>query len=173
MNNQYPKVYKNISKANFLNEDIKNKAVVIFMSEDNYKKEYKKYQDTYFETTFEKAKETDNKLFIHAKDVGLDWGFTETPNERMLDEINRFLLYNKDEEIISVCDAGVARSGFVTFLLDVKNNNLTDVERFETKQDIEFDSRKGRYITNPAFTWLLLNSDVLTKEEKGRLEEIK
>lgn len=167
----FPRTYTNIDKKTFLETNISNKACIVFYTDSKYENDYEKYPDHYFPNIRSKAiNESKDYLFIKAEDVGLNWGHENTPTMEQLGRIVSFLEKNKDNEILSVCDAGIARSGFVTFLLDVYNRSLPYLELFTGYEDNDFafrpvNSATRNYFTCEGFTRLLFDSRYLDKED--------
>lgn len=179
----YPTKYTNISKATFLKLDVSKCAIILFIPEDGYHDKPESYPEGYIPNLKKHAETAKAALYIPAEDVGSKWGKQfKRPKVHHLHQISQFLKKNADTPILAVCDAGVSRSGFVTFFLDIKNNNLKGV-----KYVLDYDgfdqhfvrgSLRGKswgsfYHTNPALTNYLLNSNLLTDSERKVIEQIK
>lgn len=173
----YPKNYENISKRLFLQTDLKDSACILFVPEDGYHNIPKDYPEGYIPTLKNHAKTAYDTLYIPAEDVGVNWGdeFKHATMDHLY-QINTFLQKNANKNIISVCDAGISRSGFITFLLDIKNNNLKYVTTYETKGEIIFTCENRpfnkTYLANSELTHHLLESNILTTIEKQKLKTI-
>lgn len=175
----YPTKYTNISKGSFLQiepEKLKNAALILFIPKDGYHNNKESYPEGYIPTLKAHAKHAKDVLYIEAEDVGLNWGdnFIK-PKVRHFHEIDSFLKKNAANPILAICDAGVSRSGFVSFYLDVKNNNLDHVGFCPYLDDIHFS--RGRkygtfYHTNPALTKYMMDSRLLTHSERKALEDM-
>mgnify|MGYP004597686091 CR=1 FL=1 len=175
----YPTRYTNISKRMFLETDVTPAAIILFIPEDGYHDQPEMYPDGYIPNLKAHAETAKDVLYIPAEDVGVNWGLNfKRPTAQHFEEINNFLKKNADNPILAVCDAGVSRSGFVTFFLDVKNDRLDGVSYSPdyTGFDPHFIRRSTEhgtfYHTNPALTKFMLESDVLTTKERKALAEI-
>lgn len=180
----YPTSYQNISKEVFITKDVSESACIIFFSKDNEGKYEEKSCNT--KTVKNHAIKAKDHLYIRCQDIGRNWpGQNEIPTIDDIYKINNFLLKNKDLNIYAVCDAGIARSGFVSFLLDIKNHNIDNVSPInpitEPYTDPEFKKNsfknhnplENRYITSPGLTELLLKSNILSRSELIELKKKK
>lgn len=175
----YPTKYSNISKKELMITDVKGKALIIFITDDLEDIDPVEYPDLYTPNVYKISEKADDSLFINAEDICL--GFSnkyKAPQLADFVNINNFLLKNHDKEIIAVCDAGIARSGFVTFFLDVKNNNIDDVsyqKDYNGGSIFSVGAKKmtsRKYFTNSALTDYMINSGVLTQEELNKINAI-
>lgn len=174
----YPSKYANIGKREFLNIDVSKAAIILFIPKDGYHDMPVEYPEGYIPTLKAHAQTAVDVLYIEAEDVGIKWGKNfATPKIRHLHEIDSFLKKNAGHPILAVCDAGVSRSGFVTFYLSVKNDKLEGVHySLESDgNDPHFirGSKYGKFFhTNPALTKYLLDSNLLTHSERAKLNTI-
>lgn len=175
----YPKKYKNISKKELMREDVHNKALIIFITDDLDTINPEEYPDLYTPNVIKISENSYDTLFVNAEDIckGLSKDY-RAPSETDFLNINNFLVRNSEKEIVAVCDAGISRSGFVTFFLDVKNDNIDDVsyQKDYNGGSIFSVGKRGtsyrRYLTNSALTDYLLSSNVLTPKELEKIEDI-
>lgn len=174
----YPTKYANIGKHEFLNTDVSTAAIILFIPKDGSHDMPESYPEGYIPTLKAHAETAVDVLYIEAEDVGTKWGKNFiAPKVRHLHEIDSFLKKNAGNPVLAVCDAGVSRSGFVTFYLSVKNDKLEGVH-FSLESDGDDPhfirgSKYGKFFhTNPALTKYLLDSNLLTHSERKKLNSI-
>lgn len=151
----YPTSYENISHDRFKTRKLTdNDAVILFASDDNVN-----HGLGGLIQTLSRLKDVKNKIVVWAEDLpykddsfkdNLDYmGNAPLFSVQQIRQINHFLQKNSDKHIIASCSAGVSRSGFVSLLLDIKNDRLDYVKRERGWQDNDTYSF-GRRKDNPA-----------------------
>lgn len=178
----YPTKYTNISKKTLMSANVKGKALIIFHTAELDSIDAERYPDLYTPNVRKLAEKAHDVLYIQAEDIPIGWSDkpeSETPTMADFLAINDFLLKNHDREIIAVCDAGIARSGFVTFFLDVMNDNFEGIGYMEDYDGgaIFVTGRRGigsrRYFTNSALTtYMICRLDIITIERLMKLRAI-
>lgn len=104
-----------------------------------------------------------DSLVIVAEDTDENIGEAiPAPTKEHFIAIDEFLKRNKDKGVFAVCDAGIARSGFVSWYLDMRNSNPRDWRDVGYdgsggfRKSTEFKSKEMRAITTPALTKIAL-----------------
>lgn len=150
--NIYPVVYNHLPKSQALTLDVSNKNVIMFMSDDSWQYNVEKAK-----VNLEIVASAKHGLLIYAEDIDFENGDIEelqsrfaSPNIYQMKQIDYFLRKYPDDELLAVCDAGLSRSGFVHWYLDVKSRNADGMTRI----DNHFINHKHRYVTNAEFTKL-------------------
>lgn len=171
----YPTNYNNISKEQMFLEDLKDKACVVFITNELNKINPTVFPDLYTPNVIRKLIESKDFLLIIAEDV--DDSYTEIlerPNIQQMYQIDDFLKRHSNDEILSICDAGIARSGFVTLWLDIVNRKDLDIIYNIGGKFPELTKRTkdSFYVSNPAYTKFLGGLDFLNEEEKEILKKL-
>lgn len=179
---KFPSSYKHVSHHELL-DNIKlsdNDALILFMGMDDVRWG----REEYFKL-LKLVKETTYSLLIFADDLPKETidttidGLVSLDNPSMpsyehVKQIVRFLLDNNDRNIVASCGAGISRSGWVSFFLDVKNGHYDSIRRFKSPVDWDYDSRKtdihNGYNANSAFTFYAYYNNIFTSDEKNRLK---
>lgn len=126
------------------------------------------------------AQQSKNVLVLSISDLGLTIGNKKfRPRLNHLNQIDAFLQENRHLPIISVCDAGVSRSGFISFYLDLKNKRWSHIQgqTEDFTNEIVFtrprQQFRNAYMTNPGLSTLLLQSQhLLTPTELNFLKSL-
>lgn len=168
VNKLYPVIYQNMGKSEFntLSKDItedKKVAIIMFVTPSNFA--YK--SETKLDSKMNVITENDTviamtnlikygaSLLVNAEDTYESIG-DSMPVATKSDVINidNFLLANADKEIWAVCDAGIARSGFICWYLDQVHEIKRDWKGLGDYDPYEYKSIHFHAITSPALTQL-------------------
>lgn len=163
---KYPTKYKNMSKANFLslcadNYRKDNVAVILFLTpgsltagSSSLDDEFNIVSNNDTVSCLAKLPQVSDSLIVNVEDT-FDYIGNAFPlaTKNSIVHIDNFLKLNNDKEVIAVCDAGVSRSGFVTWYLDRMNKVARD---WTELSPYEFKSKEMRAITSPLLTMFAL-----------------
>lgn len=162
----YPTKYKNMSKMNFLsfcadNYRKDNVAVILFLTpgslvsgSSSLDDEFNIVSNNETVNCLAKLPQVSDSLIINIEDT-FDYIGNAFPlaTKNNIIHIDTFLKLNYDKEVIAVCDAGVSRSGFITWYLDKMNKITRDWKKLSP---YEFKSQEMRAITSPLLTKLAI-----------------
>lgn len=182
---KYPTEYENIPHERFKTRKLTNNdAVILFASDDHVKNGLGSLLQT-----LGRLKDVDNKIVVWAEDLPYkgdsfkdDLGFIGNAplfSVQQVRQINYFLLNNSDKHIISTCGAGVSRSGFVSLLLDIKNDRLDYIRKERGWQDDDiysFGRRKDNpaglngYHANSQALYYAVSEGIITEDEFTKLK---
>lgn len=172
----YPTQYENIPKSKFMKSNLEGVACIIFTTPELEDVDPREFADLYTPHVRKHAESSDDYIFIVAEDLPL--GFSDNhkynlPKLEHVYKINEFLRKNYDKKIIAVCDAGISRSGFVSFMLDMKNHNYDKIAVMADYDGAWMFNRSRRvvtegniYLANSAYCGFLRESHILTIEEE-------
>lgn len=172
----YPTQYENISKSKFMKSNLEGVACVIFTTPELEDIDPKEFADLYTPYVRKHAESSDDYIFIVSEDLPL--GFSSNreyslPKLRHVYKIDEFLRKNCDKKILAVCDAGISRSGFVSFMLDMKNHNYDNIAVVADYDGAWMFNRSRRvategniYLANSAYCGFLRESQILTIAEE-------
>lgn len=175
---EYPTKYINMGKDSLIDfcrenasKDLSGTAIILFITPSNF------CFDTESSISENGNVSTNNStvhalsllsrfgdsLIINAEDIDEDIGDgMPAPRKVHFIAIDEFLKRNKDKGVFAVCDAGVARSGFVSWYLDMRNLNPRDWKNVGYdgskgfRKTVEFKSDEMRAITTPMLTEIAL-----------------
>lgn len=171
---KYPTCYEHLSKREFLMTDSKDSACIIFVPND------KGCDRQLDQAVIKHARQSKKVLVLAISDLGLTIGNKKfRPQLNHLNQIDDFLQENRQSPIIAVCDAGVSRSGFISFYLDLKNKSWSHIQGQIDEFTKEFIVTRPRrqfrkaYMTNPGLSTLLLqHPHLLTPTELNFLKSL-
>lgn len=126
----YPTQYENILKSKFIKYDLEGVACIIFTTPELEGVNPREFTDLYTLHVRKHSESSDDYIFIVAEDLPLGFGGSNKYNLPKLEhvyKIDELLRKNHDKKILSVYDAGISRSGFVSFMLDMKNHNYDKI----------------------------------------------
>lgn len=158
----YPKVYENISKKSFIKycENRMRKdhvAVILFVTPNSLSYGKSMMTDDFSIVTDNETLQAmvctqmvGASLIINVEDIDeyIGEAFPLASKDTVL-QIDDFLKRHHDKHILAVCDAGVARSGFVSWYLDKKNGITRDWVKIAKN---EYKSKHFFAITSPRLT---------------------
>lgn len=161
----YPKSYENMSKSTFLkfcqNRMRKDHiAVILFITPNSLIGKSMMTDDFSIVTDNDSLKAlvctqmVGASLVLNVEDLDEYIGEAfPLATDDTITQIDNFLLSHSDKHIIAVCDAGVSRSGFISWYLDMKNSISRD---WVPLNDFEYKSKYFSAITSPLLTKLAL-----------------
>ncbi|MDT9683438.1 hypothetical protein RND61_15420 [Streptomyces sp. TRM76323] len=181
---KFPTIYNNFSHSELLNgvEVTDDDALILFVSMDDIR-----WGKDNLRKLLNVALGAKNSLVIFADDLPKEVvSYTvdmlpsldnpSMPSEQHVKQIVRFLLDNPNKNIISSCSAGISRSGWVSFFLDVKNARFDSIKRFGESYLWSFDSKRtvvhNGYNANSAFTYYAIENGLFSDEEIRALREL-
>jgi hypothetical protein len=185
INTQYPTKYSHTRKSALTPELVADKTLIMFMSDDNW--QHGELSDNMHHLDMLRSAKQATVLYMDDIDVSVNNNPTDLSQETLdalardfnlasptlVEHFMRFLQKYPDDEVIFACDAGVSRSGFGHWFLDVKNGHFDGMKRMSGRRDTTFTRRteNGRigYIANAELVRLAM--PYLTDNEKQQLLE--
>lgn len=184
-NPQYPTKYRHMRKSALTPKLVADKTLIMFMSDDNW--QHGKLADNMYHLEMLRSAKHATVLYMDDIDVSVNNNPTNLSQETLdtlardfnlaspalVEHFMRFLQKYPNDEVIFACDAGVSRSGFGHWFLDVKTGHFDGMFRMSSRRDKTFTRRteNGRigYIANAELVRLAM--PYLTDAEKQQLSE--
>jgi len=179
---KYPTHYTHMRKDQLTTALVKDAALIMFMSDDHWR--YGNMDEIM--AAFNVVKSAKDAIIVYIDDIDVSRGHSHGHelSDDTYDSIERtlaivtpthirqimlFLQHHSDDNVIFACDAGVSRSGFGRWFLDVKNGKYDNMKAIDdTFRNIKSDYR---YIANAEM--VRLSWPYLTEAEKQKLDNIR